>query len=235
MTQIDSPAPRAALAVVDSPPRMLNHFARVTPDAEATVQFYTRVMNMQFVQAVVDDSIPSTGEAIPYFHIFFRLGSKPIAQASMQLLRVPFALSANDDRVSAGGCAQKLQRSTKRDCALQFQATAINAQFVANVDENASGIQLPEEPFKIVDSPISRLENGVSGNAQEDGANHARGFRRLLATLNQWMGIESEQHLVGPQPRQGRVLFEITQQSLGASLIAQRLQRNGSECLAGQI
>ena len=74
MTQIDSPAPLAALAVVDSPPRMLNHFARVTPDAEATVQFYTRVMNMPFVQAVVDDSIPSTGEAIPYFHIFFRLG-----------------------------------------------------------------------------------------------------------------------------------------------------------------
>ena len=74
MTQIDSPAPLAPLAVVDSPPRMLNHFARVTPDAEATVQFYTRVMNMPFVQAVVDDSIPSTGEAIPYFHIFFRLG-----------------------------------------------------------------------------------------------------------------------------------------------------------------
>lgn len=74
MTQIDSPAPLAALAVVDSPPRMLNHFARVTPDAEATVQFYTRVMNMPFVQAVVDDSIPSTGEAIPYFHIFFRMG-----------------------------------------------------------------------------------------------------------------------------------------------------------------
>lgn len=74
MSQIDSSQRSAALAVVNTPPRMLNHFARVTPDAEATVDFYTRVMNMKFVQAVVDGKIPSTGEPIPYFHIFFRLG-----------------------------------------------------------------------------------------------------------------------------------------------------------------
>ena len=74
MSQIDSSPRSAAPAVVNTPPRMLNHFARVTPDAEATVDFYTRVMNMEFVQAVVDGKIPSTGEPIPYFHIFFRLG-----------------------------------------------------------------------------------------------------------------------------------------------------------------
>ena len=53
---------------------MLDHFAPVTPDAEATVDFYTRVMNMKFVQALVGGKIPSTGEPIPYFHIFLRLG-----------------------------------------------------------------------------------------------------------------------------------------------------------------
>jgi len=74
MSQIDSSLRNPAPAVVKTPPRMLNHFARVTPDAEATVDFYTRVLNMEFVQAVVDGSIPSTGEPIPYFHIFFRLG-----------------------------------------------------------------------------------------------------------------------------------------------------------------
>ena len=74
MTQTDSAPRSATLAVVTTPPRMLNHFARVTPDAEATVDFYTRVMNMKFVQAVVDGSIPSTGELIPYFHVFLRLG-----------------------------------------------------------------------------------------------------------------------------------------------------------------
>lgn len=74
MSQIDSSPRSAGLAVVDTAPRMLNHFARVTPDAVATVDFYSRVMNMKFVQAVVDGSIPSTGEPIAYFHLFFRLG-----------------------------------------------------------------------------------------------------------------------------------------------------------------
>lgn len=55
-------------------PRMLNHLAYVTPDAEATVKFYTEIMGMEFVLAVMDDKIPSTGEEFPYFHIFFRMG-----------------------------------------------------------------------------------------------------------------------------------------------------------------
>lgn len=54
-------------------PTMLNHLAYVTPSAEATVDFYTRVMKMELVQAVTDDRVPSTGEPFPYFHIFFRM------------------------------------------------------------------------------------------------------------------------------------------------------------------
>lgn len=54
-------------------PTMLNHLAYVTPSAEDTVDFYTRVMKMDFVQAVMDDRIPSTGDPFPYFHIFFRM------------------------------------------------------------------------------------------------------------------------------------------------------------------
>lgn len=56
------------------PPAMFSHVARVTSDAQATVDFYTRVLGMEFVQAVMDDRIPSTGDAVPYFHIFLRLG-----------------------------------------------------------------------------------------------------------------------------------------------------------------
>jgi catechol 2,3-dioxygenase-like lactoylglutathione lyase family enzyme len=61
-------------ALAAAPPQMLSHLAYVTPDAEATVDFYTRVMGMEFVLAVMDDKVPSTGEPFPYFHIFFRLG-----------------------------------------------------------------------------------------------------------------------------------------------------------------
>lgn len=54
-------------------PVMLHHAAYVTHDVSATAEFYTRIMGMELASTVFDDSIPSTGEAIPYFHIFFRM------------------------------------------------------------------------------------------------------------------------------------------------------------------
>ena len=64
------PAPSA-----DRPgrPRMLSHVAYVTRDTAATTDFYTRILGMELVNAVLDDSIPSTGEPVPYFHSFFRM------------------------------------------------------------------------------------------------------------------------------------------------------------------
>jgi catechol 2,3-dioxygenase-like lactoylglutathione lyase family enzyme len=55
------------------PPAMLSHMAFITRDTAATADFYTRIMGMELVNAVLDDAIPSTGEPIPYFHSFFRL------------------------------------------------------------------------------------------------------------------------------------------------------------------
>jgi catechol 2,3-dioxygenase-like lactoylglutathione lyase family enzyme len=55
------------------PPRMLSHVAYMTRDTAATTAFYSRVMGMELVNAVLDDAIPSTGEPIPYFHSFFRM------------------------------------------------------------------------------------------------------------------------------------------------------------------
>jgi catechol 2,3-dioxygenase-like lactoylglutathione lyase family enzyme len=55
------------------PPAMLSHMAFITRDTVATADFYTRIMGMELVNAVLDDAIPSTGEPIPYFHSFFRL------------------------------------------------------------------------------------------------------------------------------------------------------------------
>ena len=54
-------------------PIMLNHAAYVTHDVAATADFYTRIMGMELASTVFDDSIPSTGDQIPYFHIFFRM------------------------------------------------------------------------------------------------------------------------------------------------------------------
>lgn len=55
-------------------PTMLNHAAYVTHDAAATVRFYTEVMGMEFASTIMGDRIPSTGDAFPYFHLFFRMG-----------------------------------------------------------------------------------------------------------------------------------------------------------------
>lgn len=54
-------------------PRMLNHAAYVTHDVAATTDFYTRIMGMPLASTVFDEQIPSTGDDIPYFHIFFRM------------------------------------------------------------------------------------------------------------------------------------------------------------------
>src|SRR5205085_5570468 len=54
-------------------PMMLNHAAWVTPDAAVTAEFYTRIMGMDLVSTVIEDTSPSTGLQIPYFHLFFRM------------------------------------------------------------------------------------------------------------------------------------------------------------------
>ncbi|HLG66764.1 MAG TPA: VOC family protein [Acidimicrobiales bacterium] len=54
-------------------PAMLSHVAYITRDTAATAAFYTKVLGMELVNAVLDDAIPSTGEPVPYFHSFFRM------------------------------------------------------------------------------------------------------------------------------------------------------------------
>ena len=54
-------------------PIRLNHLAYVTHDTAATVQFYTEVMQMPLVEAVMHARVPSTGDPFPYVHFFFRM------------------------------------------------------------------------------------------------------------------------------------------------------------------
>ena len=46
------------------PPTMLSHVAYITHDTGATVRFYTELLGMELVNAVLDDSIPSTGDPV---------------------------------------------------------------------------------------------------------------------------------------------------------------------------
>ncbi|CAJ63916.1 MULTISPECIES: VOC family protein [Frankia] len=54
-------------------PARLSHLALVTRDAAATTDFYSTVMRMELVAAVMHERVPSTGDTMPYLHIFFRM------------------------------------------------------------------------------------------------------------------------------------------------------------------
>lgn len=53
-------------------PKGLHHMGYVTHDAALTTDFYTRVLRMELINIVIDDTIPSTGDPWPYIHLFFK-------------------------------------------------------------------------------------------------------------------------------------------------------------------
>jgi len=53
--------------------KQLHHVAYRCNDASETTDFYTRVLGLEYAMAVSEERVPSTGEAHPYLHIFFRM------------------------------------------------------------------------------------------------------------------------------------------------------------------
>lgn len=54
--------------------QQIHHVAYRCKDAKETVEFYTRVLNMNFILAIAEDRVPSTKEPDPYMHIFLDAG-----------------------------------------------------------------------------------------------------------------------------------------------------------------
>lgn len=54
--------------------KRIHHVAYRCKDAKETVDFYKRVLNMELVLAIAEDTVPSTGAADPYMHIFLDAG-----------------------------------------------------------------------------------------------------------------------------------------------------------------
>ncbi len=73
MTTTESASSGASVPDRPATPAMLSHAAFICADTSATVEFYSGLLGMELCAAVLDDAIPSTGEAIPYFHSFFRM------------------------------------------------------------------------------------------------------------------------------------------------------------------
>ncbi|MCH8861063.1 MAG: VOC family protein [Proteobacteria bacterium] len=54
--------------------KRIHHVAYRCKDAKQTVEFYQRVMGMDFVLAIAEDHVPSTKEPDPYMHVFLDAG-----------------------------------------------------------------------------------------------------------------------------------------------------------------
>ena len=54
--------------------QQIHHVAYRCRDAKETVEFYQKHMNMDFILAISEDRVPSTGEPDPYMHIFLDAG-----------------------------------------------------------------------------------------------------------------------------------------------------------------
>jgi glyoxylase I family protein len=54
--------------------KRIHHVAYRCRDAKETVEFYQRVLNMEFLLAFVEDQVPSTKEPDPYMHVFLDAG-----------------------------------------------------------------------------------------------------------------------------------------------------------------
>jgi len=52
----------------------IHHVAYRCHDAKETVEFYQRVLDMDFTMAFAEDQVPSTKEADPYMHVFLDAG-----------------------------------------------------------------------------------------------------------------------------------------------------------------
>ena len=53
----------------------IHHVAYRCKDAKETVEFYSRVMNMEFQLAISENQVPSTKEPDPYMHVFLDAGN----------------------------------------------------------------------------------------------------------------------------------------------------------------
>ena len=54
--------------------KRIHHVAYRCKDAKETVEWYARVLGMEYTTAFAEDKVPSTGEDDPYMHIFLDCG-----------------------------------------------------------------------------------------------------------------------------------------------------------------
>lgn len=72
----------------------IHHVAYRCHDAKETVEFYGKVLNMDFQLAIAEDQVPSTGQNDPYMHVFLDAGQGNV----LAFFELPNSKPAKRDR-----------------------------------------------------------------------------------------------------------------------------------------
>jgi lactoylglutathione lyase len=73
----------------------VHHVAYRCNDAKETVEWYTKHLGMDFVLAIAEDRVPSTGEEDPYMHVFLDAGAGNVLAFFELPTRAPMGRDAN--------------------------------------------------------------------------------------------------------------------------------------------
>ena len=63
----------------------IHHVAYRCKDAKATVEWYVKNLNMEFVLAIAEDLVPSTKAPDPYMHVFLDAGGGNVLASNVTL------------------------------------------------------------------------------------------------------------------------------------------------------
>jgi catechol 2,3-dioxygenase-like lactoylglutathione lyase family enzyme len=179
-------------------PNMLSHAAFISADTSATVAFYAGILGMELVAAVLDDKIPSTGEPIPYFHSFFKMGDG----STIAFFEAPELPPPSPDSHPA--------YATFRHLAMEVESTALVDEWAAWLRSNDLDVIGPVDHGIIYsvyfrDPDGNRLEiTTPTDPTWNDNADAAR------ASLAEWEQVKSEAKASGQT--MAAVLAELTRQ-----------------------
>ncbi len=73
--------------------KRIHHVAYRCKDAKTTVEFYQKHLNMDFILAISEERVPSTGEYSPYMHVFLDAGQGNI----LAFFELPFSPEMSRD------------------------------------------------------------------------------------------------------------------------------------------
>lgn len=153
----------------------IHHVAYRCKDAKETVDWYKRVLGMEYVTAFAEDKVPSTGEDDPYMHIFLDAGGGNV----LAFFELPKRPEMDRDR-NTPNWVQHLALEVADEAALMAAKAHIEAQGVDVLGPTYHGLF---RSIYFFDPNGHRLELACNIGKPED---YAEARRLAPAMLEEW-------------------------------------------------